>query len=239
MVTGWPARRSSYAAARPAGPPPITPTDPKVAVGTGPCASCHTVAAEKLSTPNCSVTKRFRARIATGASTVPRRHADSHGAAQTRPQMEANGLGARAMRYASRNRPSAIAVTYAPASVWTGHAARHGSLSHNHWPSGTDGRATQITFDRWSSRNATARMAIVTKNRALASHSRAVRVSARDFVRMAFDPTTAPRNPTTMKATAMTMAPHHPIAEPSSSGLTGPSGASAVAAGCSEARSGW
>ena len=62
--------------------------------GTGPCASCHTAAASKLSTPNCSVTYRFRARMATGASTVPRRQAGSHGAAQTRPQIEANGFGA-------------------------------------------------------------------------------------------------------------------------------------------------
>ena len=35
----------------------------------------------------------------------------SHGAAHTRPQIDANGFGARAMRYASWNRPSAIAVT--------------------------------------------------------------------------------------------------------------------------------
>ena len=69
------------------------------------------VFAAKLSTPKRSVTKRLSARIATGASTVPRRHADSQGAAHTRPQIEANGLGARAMRYASRKRPSAMAVT--------------------------------------------------------------------------------------------------------------------------------
>ena len=69
-----------------------------VAGGTGPWASCQTRRASKLSTPNRSVTKRLRARMATGASTVPRRQADSHGAAQTRPQIEANGLGPRAMR---------------------------------------------------------------------------------------------------------------------------------------------
>jgi hypothetical protein len=68
----------------------------------GPCASCQIVFAAKLSTPKRSVTNRFRARIATGASTVPRRHADSHGAAHTRPQIDANGFVARAMRYASR-----------------------------------------------------------------------------------------------------------------------------------------
>jgi hypothetical protein len=51
------------------------------------------------------------ARIDTAASTVPRRHALSQGAAHTRPQIDANGFGARAIRYASRYRPSAIAVT--------------------------------------------------------------------------------------------------------------------------------
>ena len=55
----------------------------------------------KLSTPKRSVTNRLSARIAIGASTVPRRHAVSHGAAHTRPQIDANGLGARAIRYAS------------------------------------------------------------------------------------------------------------------------------------------
>jgi hypothetical protein len=74
------------------------PTEPSVARGTGPCASCHTVFAAKLSTPKRSVTKRFSARMDTGASTVPRRHAVSHGAAHTRPQIDANGFGPRAMR---------------------------------------------------------------------------------------------------------------------------------------------
>ena len=66
--------------------------------GTGPCASCQTLLAAKLSTPNRSVTKRFSARIATGSSILPRRHAVSHGAAHTRPQMDANGLGPLAIR---------------------------------------------------------------------------------------------------------------------------------------------
>jgi len=56
-------------------------------------------------------TKRFSARIDTGASIDPRRHASSHGAAQTRPQTEANGLGARATRYASSSRSSAMSWT--------------------------------------------------------------------------------------------------------------------------------
>jgi hypothetical protein len=45
-----------------------------------------------------SVTKRFSGRMVTGASTSPRRQLRSQGAPQTRPQMEANGLCARAMR---------------------------------------------------------------------------------------------------------------------------------------------
>ena len=49
-----------------------------------------------LSTPNLSVTKRFRARIAIGASSSPRRQTVSQGAAQIRPQIEASGFGRRA-----------------------------------------------------------------------------------------------------------------------------------------------
>ena len=48
--------------------------------------------------PYCSVTKRFRALMAMGESISPRRHASSQGAAHTRPQTEANGLGSRAVR---------------------------------------------------------------------------------------------------------------------------------------------
>ena len=51
-----------------------------------------------LRTEAGSVTKRFSGRMATGASTSPRRQLASQGAPQTRPQMEANGLCARAMR---------------------------------------------------------------------------------------------------------------------------------------------
>ena len=50
------------------------------------------------STPKRSVTVRFSARMAMGASMAPRRQASSQGAAQTRPQTEANGFGARATR---------------------------------------------------------------------------------------------------------------------------------------------
>ncbi len=50
------------------------------------------------STPYFSVTNRFRARIEIGASIEPRRQASSQGAAQTRPQTDAKGFGARATR---------------------------------------------------------------------------------------------------------------------------------------------
>ena len=49
-----------------------------------------------LSTPNRSVTKRFRARMEIGASSSPRRQTVSQGAAQIRPQIEASGFGRRA-----------------------------------------------------------------------------------------------------------------------------------------------
>ena len=75
----------------------MMPTDGAVAAGTCPCASCHVAAPAKLSTPKRSLTNRLRARIETGASTLPRRHAASHGAAHTRPQMDGNGFCSRAM----------------------------------------------------------------------------------------------------------------------------------------------
>jgi hypothetical protein len=66
--------------------------------------------APRCSGPYNSHTKRLSARIAMGRSfatnapssstrgTFPRRHAVSHGAPQTRPQMDAKGFGPRAMR---------------------------------------------------------------------------------------------------------------------------------------------
>jgi hypothetical protein len=65
----------------------------------------------------------------TGLSRLPRRQFASHGAPHTRPQIEANGLVARAMRYASSSRPSAIAFTYPHASVCTGQASWHLTIS--------------------------------------------------------------------------------------------------------------
>ncbi len=90
-----------------------------------------------LSAPNFSVRNRLSGRIATGSSIFPRRHASSHGAAHTRPHTDANGFGPRATRKASRSFPCAISVTYAPASVPTGHAAAHGTLRWNACASGT------------------------------------------------------------------------------------------------------
>jgi len=63
------------------------------------------------STPYASVTNRLSARIEIGASITPRRQASSQGAAQTRPQTDANGLGERATRKASSFLPSAISWT--------------------------------------------------------------------------------------------------------------------------------
>jgi hypothetical protein len=44
------------------------------------------------------LTNRFKARIAIGVSILPRRHAASHGAPHTQPQVEANGFVSRAIR---------------------------------------------------------------------------------------------------------------------------------------------
>src|ERR1019366_1466637 len=55
----------------------------------------------------------------------PRRQAASQGAPQTRPHIDASGLGPRAMRYAASYSPAAMARTYPRASVCTGQAYWH------------------------------------------------------------------------------------------------------------------
>jgi len=61
----------------------------------------------KDSGPKRSVKNRFNGRIETALSILPRRHASSQGAPHARPQIEAIGFGARAMRYASSSLPCA------------------------------------------------------------------------------------------------------------------------------------
>jgi len=128
MVTEYPISARSCAAERPTGPPPMTATlygslaDDLVVGATG----CHD------SGPCRSVRKRFRARMEMGLSIWPRRHAVSHGCAQTRPQILAIGFGSRAYLYASSNRPSPISVTYRPALVCAGHAIMQGKLVFSH-----------------------------------------------------------------------------------------------------------
>src|SRR5690242_14308835 len=63
--------------------------------------------------------------MAIGWSIDPRRQAASHGAPQTRPQIEASGFGPRAIRYADSYSPAAMARMYPRASVWTGQANWH------------------------------------------------------------------------------------------------------------------
>ena len=109
----------------PAGPPPTIAMRCTRSTAGG-AATRRQAGLSPRSGPNCSVTNRFSARIAIGRSIAPRRHASSHGAAHTRPHTDANGFGILAVRYASSSSPSAIAATYMPALVCTGHAARHG-----------------------------------------------------------------------------------------------------------------
>ena len=146
MVTPYPNVARSCAAARPAGPAPITATRRGAASrgdggvrcsGSGKCdayrlpsltssvRSRFCVSGRMDSTPYCSVRCLFSARMAIGASMAPRRQTSSHGAAQTRPHTDAKGFGARATRYASSRRPSASNCTYRPASVATGQPAWH------------------------------------------------------------------------------------------------------------------
>ena len=101
----------------PAGPPPTIAT-----------RSCRRVFGGWIagSFP-CSAAKRLSERIATGSSSVPLRHADSHGAVQIHPQTDGNGFTSAATAYASSYRPCAIRPTYRPASVPAGHAFWHGA----------------------------------------------------------------------------------------------------------------
>src|SRR5512134_169238 len=68
---------------------------------------------------------------------TPRRQFDSHGWAQMRAQMDASGLGARAMRYPRAVSHSATARTYPPAFVRTGQPLRQGIRSRKYLKSGT------------------------------------------------------------------------------------------------------
>ena len=131
-VTSYPNKARSWAHDRPAGPAPITATLIPFLFNDLPKTSFNFSRSTMLSTPNRSVANRLSARIAIGSSIVPRRQEVSHGAAQTRPQIDANGFGLRATWYASRYRPSSINPTYRPASVWTGHAAIQGKLESSH-----------------------------------------------------------------------------------------------------------
>src|ERR1019366_3495728 len=70
-----------------------------------------------------SVAYRFSAQMAMGSSILPRRQLSSHGCAQIRPNTYANGLGARARRYASSSFEIQMAWTYRPHSVWMGQGA--------------------------------------------------------------------------------------------------------------------
>jgi len=87
-VTPKPFIASSRATEMPAGPAPTTATRSGRAVMCGmtsgmPDASCH------------STRNRFIARMASGRSMSPRRHARSHGAEQTYEHIAATGFGSR------------------------------------------------------------------------------------------------------------------------------------------------
>src|SRR5690242_16894483 len=98
----------SWAQARPAGPAPTTATlRPRPALARSPfkIGKCQGVLLPQsvssatgvaLSGPKRSQITRFRARMATGESILPRRQLSSHGAAHTRAQTDAQGLGERA-----------------------------------------------------------------------------------------------------------------------------------------------
>ena len=87
-VTRWPISARSCAQDRPAGPAPITATRPGFGAGGLGRSTTRKISSKEwlLSTPNCSQTTRFSARMCSGPSRAPRRQAASHGCAQTRPQ---------------------------------------------------------------------------------------------------------------------------------------------------------
>ena len=59
--------------------------------------------------------------MAIASSTSSRRQCSSHGAGQTRPRIEGNGMVRLKMRVDSRNWPSALAFRKPGMSMWLGH----------------------------------------------------------------------------------------------------------------------
>ena len=107
MVHPWPNLARSWAQVRPEGPDPIMATRFPDFAGFRPpgAVEYRSVSARaktcRVSTPYRSVANRFSARIEIGSfSTTPFRQTSSQGWAQTLPQIEAKGLGPRAMAYA-------------------------------------------------------------------------------------------------------------------------------------------
>src|SRR3970040_3143685 len=78
----------------------------------------------------------------------PLRQFDSHGWAQMRPQIDASGLGARAMRYPRAVSHSATARTYPPAFVRTGQPVRHGIRLRKYLKSGTTAVYERVDIGR-------------------------------------------------------------------------------------------
>ena len=104
IVQSWPSLARSWAQVSPAGPEPMMATRFPVFAGfkLPGAVEYRSVSARAktclVSTPYRSVANRFSARIEMGSfSTTPFRQTSSHGWAQTLPQMEAKGLGPRAM----------------------------------------------------------------------------------------------------------------------------------------------
>ena len=113
MVTWWPRRAKSWAAASPAGPEPTTATlCPVDSLG---CA---------LYPPflDPSAANRFSAAIAMGSSTWPRLQAASHGWVQIRPHTPGKGFSFLIEAKASSNFLSAMSWIYPRASVRIGQA---------------------------------------------------------------------------------------------------------------------
>src|SRR5438094_9266197 len=124
-----PSFERSLAAASPAQPAPMIATLPRGGPNTGAGGCVYEWPSTRTFWCVQSDRNFFTYRIERGLSTSLRRHAVSHGAAHTEPQIDAMGFGSSASSQPFSNSPAAARFKYPRQFVLTGQASWHGMLS--------------------------------------------------------------------------------------------------------------
>ena len=116
----------------PAGPEPMTAARRPVAA----CCS-NGIGGSRFSSSidlmTMSPAYRWESRMAIASSTSSRRQCSSHGAGQTRPSTEGNGIVRLKIRVDSRKLPSAFCFRKPGMSMWLGHLFWHGGRQYALW----------------------------------------------------------------------------------------------------------